>query len=340
MKKINFEDGVKIKDSTVIINDIEYLVSESEYEGDTPLNAATLNLLQENIEEQLKTKQTTQIAEELSISNTAPVNGSLDIKDGKTIQEGTPTPDTPIDIRNVGDNINILKVTNGTLSVNSIDITVTDEKIILNGTATTNTWLTLNPSLASNTPPGQNQYIFSDDEYTFSNVLKGEFTTDTRSGVNLNLNNISNTKYNKFNSSNIYDISKEDGLYNCFIRLYPGDTFNNAELYIKLEKGTTATPYTPYNCGSIDIKVKNEDNTQNKIIQFPLAEGQVLHKGDYLAEDGIHPKNNTYSINGNETIAISQLHTNTTLFRITALTNYLSKSDYIKGFKNKKGILF
>lgn len=39
---------------------------------------------------------------------------------------------------------------------------------------------------------------------------------------------------------------------------------------------------------------------QEQTIQFPLAEGQVLHQGDYLAEDGIHQVKNTVVFNGTE----------------------------------------
>ena len=58
---------------------------------------------------------------------------------------------------------------------------------------------------------------------------------------------------------------------------------------LKIEKGVISTPYTPYGCGSISFKLK-DNSTNTKTVSFPLEKGQVLHKGDYLAEDGIHQK--------------------------------------------------
>ena len=60
------------------------------------------------LENNTKTTQTTEVSEELTIENCAGVKGKLDIKSGKTIQEeGTPSSDNIIPIRNVGDNINL-----------------------------------------------------------------------------------------------------------------------------------------------------------------------------------------------------------------------------------------
>lgn len=51
MEKIPFEDGTKIKDAVVEINEQEYTVTPAQYAGTTPLTAANLNLMQDNIEE-------------------------------------------------------------------------------------------------------------------------------------------------------------------------------------------------------------------------------------------------------------------------------------------------
>lgn len=73
-------------------------------------------------------------------------------------------------------------------------------------------------------------------------------------------------------------------------------TTNNNQDTFKIEKGSIATPYSPYNCGSVDIKVENED--EEKIITFPLIEGQRLRLGDYLADDGIHHIRSQITISG------------------------------------------
>lgn len=61
---------------------------------------------------------------------------------------------------------------------------------------------------------------------------------------------------------------------------------NPAKLYIY---GNTVNGTNVGENGSINITI--ESNGQAKKIIFPLSEGQVLYKGDYLAEDGIHKGN-------------------------------------------------
>lgn len=79
----------------------------------------------------------------------------------------------------------------------------------------------------------------------------------------------------------------------------------------------SASPYLHfridlYMAGEVNATIKPmirpsiiTDNTyepyQEQIKSFPFTEGQVLHKGDYLASDGIHQKKKTLVLTGNET---------------------------------------
>ena len=56
MKKIQFEDGVKIKGASVEIDSIEHLIDPAVWQGNTPLSAFNLNKMQDNIEEEIDTK--------------------------------------------------------------------------------------------------------------------------------------------------------------------------------------------------------------------------------------------------------------------------------------------
>lgn len=75
-----------------------------------------------------------------------------------------------------------------------------------------------------------------------------------------------------------------------YMRLGFRTSFNNyidmATADIQVELGEIATAY-----------VEHEEQTHT----FPLAEGQVLHKDDYLASDGIHQKRETIIYDGTET---------------------------------------
>lgn len=75
---------------------------------------------------------------------------------------------------------------------------------------------------------------------------------------------------------------------------------DNINIFPKLEKGTKATPYTPYGTGSINIKIENEDKTKEQNFTFPLSEGQRLYKDSYLADDGIHHKRKQRVLDGTE----------------------------------------
>lgn len=61
------------------------------------------------------------------------------------------------------------------------------------------------------------------------------------------------------------------------------DEINNMD--IQLELGSTATDYEPY---------------KSQVVTFPLAEGQKLMLGDYLADDGIHHKRKQIVLDGTE----------------------------------------
>lgn len=60
---------------------------------------------------------------------------------------------------------------------------------------------------------------------------------------------------------------------------------NLADIEFQLEKGSTATTYVEH---------------QEKMIPFPLANGQKLMEGDYLADDGVHHMRREVVLNGTE----------------------------------------
>ena len=72
---------------------------------------------------------------------------------------------------------------------------------------------------------------------------------------------------------------------------------NNADELpnIQLEKNETATSYIEH---------------KGKTITFPLAEGQKMYEGDYLADDGIHHVRYVYEFTGTENLSLSSSQTN------------------------------
>lgn len=53
MEKIPFEDGVKVSNAKVTIDDVDYNVTPAQYSGTTPFSAYNLNQMQDNIESSL-----------------------------------------------------------------------------------------------------------------------------------------------------------------------------------------------------------------------------------------------------------------------------------------------
>ena len=86
MEKINFEAGTQVSPAKVTIDNVDHEVTPAVWEGNTPLSPFVLNKMQDNIEEETKTTQTTEVSEELTINNCAGVKGKLDIKSGKSEQ--------------------------------------------------------------------------------------------------------------------------------------------------------------------------------------------------------------------------------------------------------------
>ena len=63
MQKINWENGTVVKEATVTVDGIEYEISPREIDGNTPLSASNLNLMQENIEDAIEDISTDYITE-------------------------------------------------------------------------------------------------------------------------------------------------------------------------------------------------------------------------------------------------------------------------------------
>lgn len=248
MEKINFEKGTQVSPAKVMIDNIEHEVTPAVWKGNTPLSPFVLNKLQDNIENAIENKR-------LKL-------------EGKSEQDGTPSSDNLIEIRNIGDNINSFDKDNAKLSNAYFD---SKTGAIINGGAstitTTYTKIVANQNFVL-TCKKLGRVVFYDDD---KNIIK---VTTTSSPFVFN----ENASYIRMQ----YETA--------------GSDINS----IKLEQGSIASPYTPYGCGSIDYKVENADKTESKNIHFPLSKGQLLHEGDYIASDEIHQKRKTYIVTGDE----------------------------------------
>lgn len=188
----------------------------------------------------------------------------------------------PAKIKNVTDDIDITVCNENQLSyndnltsrtINGVMYTINEDgSITANGTATANATL--------NIVGGANDYPLKLKEGDY--VLSG---CEGGSGSTYYIEIYDGKTYRACQYGNAAVNFAEDTAIRAYITVKSGVTVNNVTFYPMLIRGTQAKEY-----------IKNE---HQKVI-FPLEEGQVLHKGDYLAEDGIHHKRKTVVLNGTE----------------------------------------
>lgn len=178
---------------------------------------------------------------------------------GESTQNGTPTPDSPIEIENIEGNIEF-KVK----GKNRFD--KTKFKAINRAT------YTYSNGIYAITPLGTGNVSLD----IYINLPAGIYTY---SGNGSNATQVKNssgaTIANNVSSSNTTFTITEEGTY---IRFNWGtgtstDAFTLDTNNIQIESGSTATDYEPY---------------KSQIAYFPLSEGQKLMEGSYLADDGVH----------------------------------------------------
>lgn len=189
---------------------------------------------------------------------------------GNSVQDGTPTPESPIPIQNVGDNINLFNK---------------DTENILNAYAdftTSKITTSVNSKLAY-------LEITGGKTYTVSKILSTRFRVTTTAELpEINVTTIDNLIDD--NGTVITINTSSNSKYLC-IGFYnaSSDTLTVQEILnsIKVEEGTKATSYSPYNCGSVDVKVSNGTNItvegyEEQTVTLQLPEGMEMCKiGDY-----------------------------------------------------------
>ena len=189
---------------------------------------------------------------------------------GETSQEGTPSPDNPSEIENLEGTLEVKVVNKNLLGLSNIAETlalglqysVNNGEIILNGTATSGGRISIPLITPIQCVNGTN--------YTLSKEATG---TASNHGFNVQLRNAGSNIKNYTEAQlpqsfdNVSSFINELGLY-----IGNGYSFTNYKLKLQLEQGV-ATEYEEH---------------QEQTVYFPLAEGQKLYEGSYLADDGIH----------------------------------------------------
>lgn len=119
------------------------------------------------------------------------------------------------------------------------------------------------------------------------------------------------------------------------IAIYAGTNTKITEIFPQLEEGTQATDYEPYGAmpspeypseiqnveGDVNVTVANKEKTEQQTVLFPLAQGQKLMLGDYLAADRIHHVRKQIELDGTDFSLYSNQVAGRTIYMISAFSN-------------------
>lgn len=216
----------------------------------------------------------------MTFDNSVVADMDISLK-GNTLQNGTPTPSSPIPINNVsGDNQvvisdgasdtttynidlpveNLLNITNKTETVNDVVCKYENGTITLNGTCSSNGFFVLN--LNTSLPSGN-----------YSLSANNETTTSADTIIRLDSNNTGfQVKLNNANAS--YSGTYNATISTLAIRLNNGTQYSNFTFKPQLEKGLKVNSYTPYGTTPIEL---NKIGTYQDYI-YKDSDKWYLHK--------------------------------------------------------------
>lgn len=231
----------------------------------------------------------------------------------------SPSPDYPSKIKNCGDSINI-KIENenkyvpfeaswGAFRGIELDFYL-NGTVRLNGTAAASGGrdVTKNVSTKNILKAGKSYTMYS------------EIVSGTGQTGHVYLNRVSDNSGLRFcQDGSVRNFTQnEDVEVYWGINVNEGNVFDNLVLRLGLFEGT----YT-YE----EIKSRF-DIHKEQILTFPLTEGQRLHLGDYLADNGIHHKKQTIVFDGTENVLSGYLDETIDSFRIVISGKYNQMLSY------------
>lgn len=229
----------------------------------------------------------------------------------------SPNPSYEQPIKSCGDNVQLLNINATSQTLNGVEFTVySNGTIKANGTATAG--FDFNIASAFTLPAGT--YTLSDGVNASSSTY---FTYIDGPSMNTSLRN----PYTYTSESNI-NITK------ARIVIRNGAVLNNVIFKIKLEKGTTATPWSPYGMGSITEKIVNKNWLDKVNINWYRNNSADFDNKANGLTDRI--RTNPFRILGGKTYTISGLPSGITFNNIRT---YDIKKDYL-GSATKSGNSF
>ena len=205
---------------------------------------------------------------------------------GNSVQNGTPSPENPVEIQSVGDFTNNLlpyPYTYKTTTINGVTFTDNgDGSITIGGTASANAVFYLVGK--------QDNYTLDKcglkigDSYTISKTL---ISGDSMANVYFTANyyNTSGTMKAGVSISNINTetatIQSDFVMWGIYLLVLKDKTVNNTTIKLQLEKGSSATEYEPYNKYDIPITVIGKN-----LIPYPYMYTTKTENGVTWTDNG------------------------------------------------------
>lgn len=195
---------------------------------------------------------------------------------GEIVQNGTPTPETPIEIESVGDKTkNLVKYPYYDTSKEQDGLTFIDNgdgSITINGTATKNTIFSLKYKNSANLYD-----VFPNETYTISLTGEGKMTGSMSFTANYYYS--TGSSYSSWLSVNLgktkTGVAPENLVdLRVYLYCYANATFKDFTVYPQIVKGETIGEWKPY---GYEIPVKVNDTITNIYLNEPLRK-----IGDYV----------------------------------------------------------
>lgn len=175
------------------------------------------------------------------VSGTSTQLATLDIF-GECVQDGTPTPDSPVPLQVVSGK-NLSGYTLNT-TVSGITYNCTPEKVHVSGTATQ-----VSAPVVSDIVNAGGGVVLKPGDYTMS-------ISGNSAGIDVQAYDVTNSAtIGNASTNRTFTIAQEATIV-IRVRVTTTGTQYDEDVYIQLEKGTQATSYTPYGC--IGLQIGNE----------------------------------------------------------------------------------
>lgn len=203
---------------------------------------------------------------------------NIQLEEGSVATEYTPY--NSLGFKVIGKNIIPFPYYDKTITRKGVTFTQNDDgSITANGTATADSGYII---LARDI----NSIFTKEGKYALSGITGGSSTTYY---LQLYINGKSQPAITT--KSKTYSINEGDVINQISFFFKEGVVFNNLVIKPQLEYNEEATAYEPY---------------KSQTEYFPLAEGQKLYEGSYLADDGVHNVKGQSIFKGTENISISK----------------------------------